>query len=111
MENYKGKWAVMAFNPFRLQWISKHSNARRCQLIASPKRKGFACLTRSNSIWDNISKPNILAFSKDTTSIDTALVCAKNNCQHYVYTVTSQKEADEFSKFCDGILFQEFIPK
>lgn len=111
MKNYKGKWTAMAFNPFRLYFISKHSNVRRYQLVASPKRKGFACLTRSNFVWKNVSKPHILGFSKYAASIDTALVSAKNNCQHYVWTITSQKELDKFSKFCDGITFQGFIPK
>lgn len=111
MKNYKGKWTVMAFNPFRLKWISKHSNVCRSQLVASSKCKGFACLTRSNFVWKNLSKPKILAFNKDTASIDTALISAKNNCQHFVWTVTSQKEFDKFSKFSDGIIFQGFIPK
>ena len=110
MKNYKGKWTVMAFNPFRLNWMSKHSNVRRYQLVASKKKKGFAWITRSNFVWKNISKPHILGFCKDTSSIDTALVCAKNNCEHFVWTVKTQKECDKFSKYCDGITFEGFIP-
>lgn len=111
MKNYKGKWTVMAFNPLRLRWIAKRSNVNRCQLVASPNRKGLACITRSNFVWNNISIPQKLAFNKKASSIDTALICAQNNRRHYVWTVTSQKELDKFSKFCDGIIFEGFIPK
>lgn len=117
MQYYKGDFTVMAFNPLRLRWFSKHmSNIPRCQLVPSKKRKInifrrlFSRFVFSEFIFKRVSKPDILGYSIDTAQKKKITKALSADAKLYTWTARTQGELNDAEKYSDFITFENFIP-
>lgn len=118
MKEYKGKWTAISFSFLRLWYIRKKDKCiKRGQLI--PCRNDGKI--RLSSILSNktfvkfytglFSRPNDALYEKGCADLDTALFASEIAKRLIIWTVTSQKELNEYLKFADGIIFSGFMPE
>jgi glycerophosphoryl diester phosphodiesterase len=110
MKNYKGDWAVQAFNPLRLKWFKNNMpNIPRGQLITEDnnlaKRIAFTPF-----VWKILSKPQFLAYDLKCMSMDKVMTAIANDCLLFTWTIRNYEMLAEAEKFSDSIIFENITP-
>ena len=117
LENYKGYWAVQAFNPFRLYWFRKNmSKIKRGQLVTHKDSSGglsdcfFSNLFSNSFWWRHFSKPDFISYDLKYVTMETVLLAVANNCRLFTWTAKTREMLEDAEKLSDSVIFENFIP-
>ncbi len=114
LKDYKGEYAIVSFNPYVLEWFKKNApQVIRGQLssffkgeVLSPIKK-FAL--KRMMLNKHVSEPHFICYH--TTNLPNRFVKKYKDLPLLAWPVGSQKEYNRVVKYCDNIIFENFIPK
>lgn len=114
LKNYKGEFAVQSFNPYVLEYFSKHApEIKRGQLAGFFKGEKLAYfkkfLLKRMAFNKNISEPHFISY--DATTLPNRFVKKYKNLPLLAWTVRSKEDYLKVVKHCDNIIFENFIPE
>ena len=117
MQYYRGEWVVMSFNSLRLKWCVKNiPNIPRCQLVPitnikkSIIKKLLQKLGFNNLIYKSISKPQYLGYNLKDLSMKSVVDAISVDSKLIGWTAKTHTELTDAEKFCNYIMFENFIP-
>lgn len=112
LKDYKGEIAIMSFNPYSLKWFKTHApQIVRGQLSSYFKGEKLSFFKKSmlkRLHINRISDPNFIAY--DCKNLPNRFVKKYEKLPLLAWTVESQEEYLRVVKYCDNIIFQNFIP-
>lgn len=114
LKNYKGEFAIQSFNPFSLQYFKNHApNFLRGQLSGYFKGEKLAWikkfLLKRMSFNKSTSEPNFISY--DASTLPNRFVRKFKKLPLLAWTVRSKEEYLKVIKYCDNIIFENFIPE
>ncbi len=113
LKNYNGEFAIMSFNPYVLKWFKDNApKIIRGQLSSLFKNERLAFVKRmvlKKMLLNKVSEPNFIAY--DAAALPNRYVRKYNNLPLLAWTIRSQEEYMHIVKYCDNIIFENFIPK
>lgn len=114
LKNYKGEYAVQSFNPLSLGYFKNHApNILRGQLSGYFKGEKLAFvkkfLLKRMSFNKNVSEPNFISY--DASTLPNRFVRKYKRLPLLAWTVRSKEEYLKTIKYCDNIIFENFIPE
>ncbi len=114
LSNYKGKFAIQAFNPFVLNYFYKHApNMLRGQLASFFKGERLPFFQKFAlkrlMLCKKVSHPDFISY--DHNSLPNRFVRKFKKLPLIAWTVRSQEEYMKVVKHCDNIIFENFEPK
>ena len=114
LKNYKGEFAIQSFNPFSLQYFKNHApNFPRGQLSGYFKGEKLAWikkfLLKRMSFNKSTSEPNFISY--DASTLPNRFVRKFKKLPLLAWTVRSKEEYLKVIKYCDNIIFENFIPE
>ncbi len=114
LKNYKGEYAVQSFNPFSLNYFKLHApKILRGQLSGYFKGEKLAFvkkfLLKRMSFNKNVSEPNFISY--DASTLPNRFVRKYKRLPLLAWTVRSKEEYLKTIKYCDNIIFENFIPE
>ena len=114
LKNYNGEYAVESFNPFSLQYVKNHApNILRGQLSGSFKGEKLAWikkfLLKRMTFNKSVSEPNFIAYEKEC--LPNRFVKKYKKLPLLAWIVRSKEEYLKVIKYCDNIIFENFIPE
>ena len=114
LKNYKGEFAIQSFNPFSLQYIKNHApNFLRGQLSGYFKGEKLAWikkfLLKRMSFNKSTSEPNFISY--DASTLPNRFVKKYKKLPLLAWIVRSKEEYLKVIKYCDNIIFENFIPE
>ncbi len=114
LKNYNGEFAVQSFNPFSLQYFKNHApNILRGQLSGSFKGEKLAwfkkILLKRLSFNKNVSQPNFISY--EYTALPNRYVKKYKDIPLLAWTLRSKEEYLKVVKYCDNIIFENFVPE
>ena len=114
LKDYKGEYAVQSFNPFSLNYFKHHApQILRGQLSGYFKEEKLAFikkfLLKRMSFNKNVSEPNFISY--DATTLPNRFVRKYKRLPLLAWTVRSKEEYLKTIKYCDNIIFENFIPE
>ena len=114
LKNYKGEFAVQSFNPYVLEYFSKHApEIKRGQLAGFFKGEKLAYFKKfalkRMLLNKKISKPDFISY--EAKRVPNRFIRKYKKLPLLVWTVTSQSEYLKVVKYCDNVIFEGFEPK
>lgn len=114
LKDYKGEFAIESFNPYVVEWFKINApQVLRGQLsgyFKGEKLSIFKKFVLKRMLLNNkVSEPNFIAY--ETKRLPNRFVKKFKQLPLIAWTVTSQKEYNRVVKYCDNIIFENFIPK
>ena len=114
LKNYKGEFAIQSFNPFSLQYFKNHApNFLRGQLSGYFKDEKLAWikkfLLKRMSFNKTTSEPNFISY--DASTLPNRFVKKYKKLPLLAWTVRSKEEYLKVIKYCDNIIFENFVPE
>lgn len=114
LKNYNGEFAVQSFNPFSLQYFKNHApNILRGQLSGSFKGEKLAwfkkILLKRLAFNKNVSHPNFISY--EYTALPNRYVKKYKDIPLLAWTLRSKEEYLKVVKYCDNIIFENFVPE
>ena len=114
LKNYKGEFAIQSFNPFSLQYFKNHApNFLRGQLSGYFKGEKLAWikkfLLKRMSFNKSTSEPNFISY--DASTLPNRFVRKFKKLPLLAWMVRSKEEYLKVIKYCDNIIFENFIPE
>lgn len=114
LKTYKGKYAIMSFNPISLAWFKKHApEVWRGQLSSFFENEKLSfikkVLLKKMRLNKILSKPHFISYNID--NLPNKYTDKYKNLPLVAWCVRSQQEYEEKGKYCDNIIFENFIPK
>lgn len=113
LKNYKGKFAIMSFNPYVLSWFKENApDILRGQLSAYFKKDKLSFVKKvvlKKMLLNKIAQPNFIAYEAE--HLPNRYVRKFNNLPLLAWTVRTQEEYMRVVKYCDNIIFENFEPK
>ena len=114
LKNYKGEFAIQSFNPFSLQYFKNHApNFLRGQLSGYFKGEKLAWikkfLLKRMTFNKSTSEPNFISYGAST--LPNRFVRKFKKLPLLAWTVRSKEEYLKVIKYCDNIIFENFIPE
>lgn len=114
LKNYNGEFAIQSFNPFSLQYFKNHApNFLRGQLSGYFKGEKLAWikkfLLKRMSFNKSTSEPNFISY--DASTLPNRFVRKFKKLPLLAWTVRSKEEYLKVIKYCDNIIFENFIPE
>lgn len=114
LKNYKGEYAVCAFNPFVLSYFKEHApKILRGQLSGKFKgvKLGFMKKLALRAMWMT-KKQNLADFIMyEASALPCLYVRRFRNLPLLAWTVKSQQEYLRVVKYSDNVIFEGFEPK
>jgi len=114
LKNYKGKYAIISFNPLVLSYFKTHApKMLRGQLSGSFKGERIGLLRRHALRTMGFTKKNGLAdfILYEADALPTICTRKFNNLPLIAWTVKNQAEYLRVVKYSDNIIFEGFDPK
>ena len=116
VKDYKGRYAVLSFDPFILQWFKENANdIIRCQsssnFIGEPGigLKWYEKFCLKNLLLNFLSKPHVVAY--DLNGVDTLSVnLLKEKYPIISWTITNEEEMKIGYDKSDNIIFDNILP-
>lgn len=116
MKDYEGRYAIMSFNPFILEWFKNNaSEVTRCQLASAFKRedgrglKGYEKFVLKNMLLNFKSKPHIIGYRLE--DIDTLSVkLLKDKLPLISWTIKNEEDMIKGYEKADNIIFDNILP-
>ncbi len=113
LKKYKGEFAIMAFNPYILKWFKDNApEILRGQLSSFFKNEKLSFLKKfilKKLMLNSVAQPNFIAYNAQ--NLPNRFVRKYNTLPLLAWTVRSQEEYMRVVKYCDNIIFENFIPK
>ncbi len=113
LKKYKGEYAIMSFNPYVLKWFKDNApQIIRGQLSSFFRNDKLAFVKRlmlKKMILNKVSEPHFIAY--ECNNLPNRYVKKYKNLPLLAWTVRSQEEYMSVVKYCDNIIFENFIPK
>ena len=113
LKKYKGEFAIMAFNPYILKWFKENApEIPRGQLSSFFKNEKLSFLKKfilKKLMLNSVAQPNFIAYNAQ--NLPNRFVRKYNTLPLLAWTVRSQEEYMRVVKYCDNIIFENFIPK
>ena len=113
LNNYKGEYAIMSFNPFVLAYFKNNApHILRGQLSCSFKNEKLAWFKKvllRRLALHRIASFNFIAY--EATALPYNRLKKFKNVPLLAWTVRSQEQYLEVAKHCDNIIFENFEPK
>ena len=117
LKNYKGEYAVQSFNPLSLGYFKNHApNILRGQLSGSYKGEDFAGVSRLRKFFlkrmmlnKSVSEPNFINY--EAKALPSRFVRKYKHLPLLAWIVRSKEEYLKVIKYCDNIIFENFIPE
>ena len=112
LKNYKGKFAVMSFNPLSVLWFRISApEVFRGQLISRFKSKKtpkyiarYICA--SPVVWKLISKRDFIACDLRSVSLEAAFQAVDNNADFVTWTANSVELLESAKQFSKSVIFE-----
>lgn len=118
LDDYKGVYCIETFNPFGLIWYRKNCpNVIRGQLASDFNKEHLEGSKMQYFILKHLllnfqTKPDFIAFDHKYKKALSFSLCRKLfKAKTAAWTIKSQKELDECSRYFDLFIFDSFIPK
>lgn len=114
LKNYKGQFAIEAFNPYVLQYFAKHApEFLRGQLAGYLKNEKLPFIQKfvlkRMLLNKHISKPDFIAY--EGKYLPNRFVRKYKKLPLLAWTVRNQEEYLRVVKYCDNVIFEDFEPK
>ena len=114
LKDYKGEFAIQAFNPFVLEWFKNNApEIIRGQLSGYFKgeKLGFfkKLFLKRMSLNKKVSQPHFISY--EAKALPNRYVRKYRELPLLAWTIRSQEEYMKAIKFCDNIIFEGFEPK
>jgi glycerophosphoryl diester phosphodiesterase len=113
LKNYKGDFAIMSFNPYVLKWFKDNApNIIRGQLSSFFKNDRMTFVKKivlKKMLLNKVSDPNFIGY--EAHHLPNRYVRKYNSLPLLAWTVRSQEEYMRVVKYCDNIIFENFLPK
>lgn len=114
LKNYKGEYAIQAFNPFVLEWFKNNApEVIRGQLSGYFKGEELSFIKKlflkRMVLNKKVSQPHFISYEAST--LPNRFVRKYKTLPLLAWTVRSQEEYMKVIKFCDNIIFEGFEPK
>lgn len=111
LKDYKGEFAIKAFNPLTMLWFKKHApEILRGMLSSYFHHMGlpwiYKMLIKRLTFFKSI-KPDFISY--DYTNLPNKYVKNKN-VPILAWTITSREDEEKALKVADNIIFQDYIP-
>lgn len=113
LRKYKGEFAIMAFNPYILKWFKDNApEILRGQLSSFFKNEKLSFLKKiilKKLMLNSVAQPDFIAYNAQ--NLPNRFVRKYNTLPLLAWTIRSQEEYMRVVKYCDNIIFENFIPK
>ncbi len=114
IKDYEGDIAVMSFNPFSLRWFYQNApHIIRGQLSSSLKNEKIGpikrILLRKIALSKKTANPQFIAYKWD--EVPNRYLKKVKDLPLIVWPVQSQGDYMKVVKYCDNIIFENFIPR
>lgn len=112
LKNYKGKYAVMSFNPISLWFFRVFvPDITRGQLISRFKGKKVAkyvqrLICANPLVWKLISKPDFIACDLRSVSLETAFQAVDIGADFLTWTANSKELMESAKQFSKSVIFE-----
>jgi len=114
LSSYKGKYAIVSFNPFTLKWFRKNAPVViRGQLSSDFRGEDLPFYTKfllRNLFLNFVSKPDFILYDIRCLPYWAAARARKKGLPLLGWTARSQEEHTKALKFCDNIIFEGYQP-
>jgi glycerophosphoryl diester phosphodiesterase len=115
LSGYRGKYALLSFNPHTLRWFRENlPGAPRGQLAGDFKDKkipAFRRLLMRNLLLNSISKPDFIGYDVRYLPSFSASILRTRGVSIIGWTVRSHDELKRAGSYCDNIVFECFVPE
>ncbi|MEG0222104.1 MAG: glycerophosphodiester phosphodiesterase family protein [Clostridia bacterium] len=107
LKDYDGKYMVQSFNMLSVRWFKKNApNILRGKLATKTKRN--LAYKIDNIIAYIIAKPDFVSYRFEDISERLIKICKTFKLDLICWTVRSKEDYIKASKFCSGIIFENF---
>lgn len=115
MDKYQGEFAVFSFNPLIVNWFKKHKPSYiRGQITSyfteNKKMPKIGKFIMKRLLTNIMSKPDFVSYNKDNLPNKYAQKVKDKGLVLISYTARSLDEMNLALKYCDNIVFENFIP-
>lgn len=111
LKNYNGEYAIQSFNPYSLAWFKDNApNVLRGQLSSFFKGENLSFIKKlllKKLKLNKISNPNFISYNAENLPNK---YCKRCNLPVLAWTVRSQEQYLDVIKYCDNIIFENFVP-
>lgn len=114
LKNYKGEFAIQAFNPFSLGYFRKNApQILRGQLSGSFKKEKLSWMKKivlkKMRLNKKVSQPDFISY--EANALPNRYVKKYKNLPLLAWGVKSKEEYLKVIKYCDNIIFEKFDPE
>jgi len=114
LSSYKGKYAIVSFNPFTLKWFRKNAPVViRGQLSSDFRGEDLPFYTKfllRNLFLNFVSKPDFILYDIRCLPYWAAARVKRKGLPLLGWTATSQEDHMNALKFCDNMIFEDYVP-
>lgn len=114
MSSYKGKYAIVSFNPFTLKWFRINApKVIRGQLSSDfhgERLPFYMKFLLRNLLMNHVSRPDFILYDIRCLPFWAALRERKRGLPLLGWTTRSQEEHIKAMKFCDNVIFEGYQP-
>ena len=114
LSSYKGKYAIVSFNPFTLKWFRKKApEVIRGQLSSNFQGEDLPFYTKfllRNLFLNFVSRPDFVLYDIRSLPYWAATRAKKSGLPLLGWTVRSQKDHMNALKFSDNVIFEGYQP-
>lgn len=110
LASYNGDFALQSFNPFSVRWIKKHSNFPVGQLARHFTRPFLIKNILNYLLLNKSMKIDFVAMEKNSLPNKKIEYWKSKGLPILCWTLTSNEEERKAKKYCDTIIFENFIP-
>lgn len=113
LKTYNGEFAIQSFNPFTIEWFKNNApDIKRGILSSFFKGEKLSLVKKSvlkRMLLNKKCEPMFISYDK--TNLPNKYVKKYNHLPLLAWPVISQQEYEKVIKYCDNIIFENFIPK
>ena len=112
LKEYKGKYAIMAFNPFSILYLKKeYPNVIRGQLACNLKNENFNFIKRyilKNMVFNFIAKPDFISYCLDAMPNKVVKKFRKKGLA-IGWTIKSKEELEKAKEYFDNFICENIL--
>ncbi len=114
LKNYKGRFAIISFNPYSLKWFKVNApdilRGQSASFLKGEKINFFVkFMLKRFMLNKKVSQPHFITYKYDELPNKYVKKC--KNIPLLAWTIPSQQEYMKVAKHCDNIIFEHFEPK
>ena len=113
LKSYKGEVAIVSFNPYVLNWFKNNAphiwRGQNSSFFEENKLSPFKKLLLKRLRLTHLTNPHFISY--ETENLPNRYVRRFKHLPLLAWTVRSQDEYLRVIKYCDNVIFENFIPK